>query len=142
MTADNEFKRPENYDCGNLGFCKKLYGDSEGKKFWCAKCAANAKLFKEMEVPKPKYVPKTKVCPECGISVKNLSYHLGVHTGQREVCPHCAKEVRNLQVHLKNVHTKLPCPQCGKLIGAGIMNRLVWLWNLMSLMTKLNKIGL
>ena len=91
-----------------------------------------------MEVPKPKYVPKTKVCPECGISVKNLSYHLGVHTGQREVCPHCAKEVRNLQVHLKNVHTKLPCPQCGKLIGAGIMNRLVWLWNLMCLMTKLN----
>ena len=75
------------------------------------------------EFQKPKYVPKQKVCPECGISVFNLGYHLSTHKGDKQICPHCAREVRSLQVHIKNVHTKLPCSQCGKLVGSGVMNR-------------------
>ena len=75
------------------------------------------------EFQKPKYVPKQKVCPECGISVFNLGYHLSTHKGEKQICPHCAREVRSLQVHIKNVHTKLPCSQCGKLVGSGVMNR-------------------
>ena len=104
-----------------------LDGENEGRKFWCIKCAEDWKLYQlehpASEFQKPKYVPKQKVCPECGISVFNLGYHLSTHKGDKQICPHCAREVRSLQVHIKNVHTKLPCSQCGKLVGSGVMNR-------------------
>ena len=104
-------------ECGEIS-CYKLFGEREGKKFWCIKCTEDIKkdpnIFK---VLKPKYVPKMKMCPECGHSTYNLTKHLTTHSDEKKICPHCAKEVKDLTVHLKNVHSKLPCPQCGVLIG-------------------------
>ena len=61
----------ENLDCGK-SMCFKLYGDNAGRKFWCTKCAEDFKKNPIPKIQKPKYIPKMKVCPECGISTINL----------------------------------------------------------------------
>ena len=40
----NNTKLEEIPDCGK-GMCKKLYGENEGRKFWCIKCAEDWKLY-------------------------------------------------------------------------------------------------
>ena len=64
-------KVEENLDCGK-SMCFKLYGDNAGRKFWCTKCAEDFKKNPIPKIQKPKYIPKMKVCPECGISTINL----------------------------------------------------------------------
>ena len=42
--VSNNTKLEEIPDCGK-GMCKKLYGENEGRKFWCIKCAEDWKLY-------------------------------------------------------------------------------------------------
>ena len=64
-------KLEENLDCGK-SMCFKLYGENAGRKFWCTKCDEDFKKNPISMIQKPKYIPKMKVCPECGISTINL----------------------------------------------------------------------
>ena len=116
-------------DCGNSA-CKNLYGITKGKRFWCIKCTKTAVLQKPGK-PKLEDLPRPnkpwKLCPECGISIQNLKIHLdNIHFGEKQICPHCAKELnclRALKDHIKKVHEKIPCAECGKMVGATVMGR-------------------
>ena len=117
-------------DCGSNS-CKKLYGVLEGKKCWCQNCTElsdkEAKAKEEMPKPKNHVKEDSKLCPECGktFSAGNLLTHLkNKHHGVKQVCQHCAKEYPNeksLKEHIKKVHIKVPCAQCGELVGSSIM---------------------
>ena len=125
ITASKCKKFETKDDCGN-STCKNLYGVTEGKRFWCIKCTETAVLQKP---GKPKLWPKkpSKLCPECGISIQNLKTHLdNVHFGEKQICPHCAQELsclRNLKEHVKKVHEKIPCADCGKMVGPQEMRK-------------------
>jgi hypothetical protein len=114
-----------NHDCGN-STCKSLYGMIKGKRFWCKKCTKISQLPKaekpELEERKKLY----KLCPECGISTQNLKLHLdSVHFAEKQICPHCAKELssmRGLKDHVKKVHEKIPCLECGRMVGPTVMS--------------------
>ena len=70
-----------------------------------------------------------KVCEECGKSVVHLRQHMQlVHEiiDLQLPCPHCKsvyKSQRCLSQHIALVHTKDPCPDCGKLVGRRDMSR-------------------
>ena len=45
-----------------------------------------------------------------------------MHSAEKHNCSKCELEFSNihyLKDHIKNVHEKVPCPQCGKLFGLG-----------------------
>ena len=111
--------KEEKPDCGKSE-CKKLYGMMEGKAFWCAKCVEISELPPSKR-PKAEPASKQKLCPECGISVQHLKVHLdNVHFPEKQICPHCDQELRckrSLSQHIKKVHEKVPCSECGKLVG-------------------------
>ena len=112
-------------DCGK-STCQRLYGMIKGKRFWCKKCTEISQLPKpekpELEERKKLY----KLCPECGISTQNLKLHLdSVHFAEKQICPHCAKELssmRGLKEHVKKVHEKIPCLECGRMVGPAVMS--------------------
>jgi hypothetical protein len=116
-------------DCGNSA-CKNVYGLTKGKRFWCIKCTETTVLQKPGR-PKSEDQPRPnkpwKLCPECGISIQNLKIHLdNVHFGEKQICPHCALElscIRALKDHVKKVHEKIPCAECGKMVGPTVMGR-------------------
>ena len=96
--------------------------------------ASNALCFQSFPITKPskkkrkKLQPKKNkgpenLCPECGKNVQHLEQHLKiVHVKDEQICSECGKECRNtnlLERHTKNVHEKIPCTECGKLIGVG-----------------------
>ena len=116
-------------DCGNSA-CKDLYGITKGKRFWCIKCTETTVLQKpgqpELE-DQPRLNKPLKLCPECGISIQNLKIHLdNVHFGEKQICPHCSLELsclRALKEHVKKVHEKIPCAECGKMVGPQEMGR-------------------
>ena len=114
----------EKIDCEKL-VCKKFYGLQEGKKFWCKKCIDNEKLPKEKTPIRPKIIKPLTLCPECGESVKDLKEHLKIRHGEKQICPHCAKALPHfgsLKQHIKNVHEKVPCTKCGKLLTSKKMS--------------------
>jgi hypothetical protein len=96
------------------GTCKEIYG-SQKREFWCKQCGE-----KRENDPKQK---QFKLCPDCGKSVTFLKYHREtMHSAEKDKCPKCELEFSNihyLKYHIKNVHEKVPCPQCGKLFGLG-----------------------
>ena len=111
--------KEEKNDC-EKSECRKLYGMMEGKAFWCAKCVEVSELPPSKR-PKDEPASKQKLCPECGISVQHLKAHLdNVHFPEKQICPHCDQELRSkhgLSQHIKKVHEKVPCSECGKLVG-------------------------
>ena len=120
-------------DCGN-STCKNLYGIRKGKRFWCIKCKTTTVIqnsggpnLEDQPRPNKPWKPTWKLCPECGISIQNLKYHLdNVHFGEKQICPHCAQELschRALRDHIKVVHEKTPCAECGKMVGHTVMGR-------------------
>ena len=127
IIASKDKKLETKDDCGNSS-CKNLYGIKKGKRFWCIKCTETTVLQKP---GKPKDQPRPnkpwKLCPECGISIQNLRIHLNnIHFGEKQICPHCAKELpclRALKDHVKKVHEKIPCAECGKMVGPTVMGR-------------------
>ena len=45
--------------------------------------------------------------------------------GEKQTCPYCGQEYNGkdaLKVHILSVHEKVPCPECGKLVGQIKMN--------------------
>ena len=99
----------------------------EEKKYWCQKC------FRISQIPKPEkpitvkpvQVVKRKLCPECGASVTSLKTHMSRHHSEPQTCPHCGKVLNGLVAmkdHISTVHEKVPCAQCGKLVGPKKMN--------------------
>ena len=124
--ASSGTKLEGQYDCGT-GTCKEIYYKMEEKKYWCQKC------FRISQIPKPEK-PKTvkpvqavkrKLCPECGASVTSLKTHLSRHHSEPQTCPHCGKVLNGLVAmkdHISTVHEKVPCAQCGKLVGPKKMN--------------------
>ena len=125
--ASNNSKLEERYDCGE-GTCKKMYYKAEEKKYWCKKCFRISQTTKA-EKPKPEKKPiviKQKLCPECGASTTSLSKHLNRHHGEKQTCSYCGNEyagIESLKSHINIVHEKIPCTQCGKLVGIARMNR-------------------
>ena len=121
----NNSKFGDDFDCGNSG-CKQLLGRLEGKKFWCKNCCDLDMMPKEKMPQKgnhDKSKPSHKLCQECGMNIhkKVFNRHLqNVHFGQKQKCPHCTQELSNeksLKTHIKNIHEKIPCVQCGKMVG-------------------------
>ena len=112
-------KSENNQECDG-SICQKVYGRL-GKQFWCQKCSKKLQLAKEMKKK------ESKVCPECGVTVQNLSGHLTRnHNRETQICEICSREYPShihLTAHRKKVHEKIPCTQCGKLFAAKVMNR-------------------
>ena len=56
-----------------------------------------------------------------------MKTHLdNVHFGEKQICPRCAQELsclRNLKEHVKKVHEKIPCADCGKMVGPQEMSK-------------------
>ena len=108
-----------NQDChGSL--CKKLYG-SIHTKLWCQKCSKELPEFRKKQKKEP------ELCPDCGKSVPNLTNHQRLeHSNKKSVCDICSREYKNsdhLYDHKRAVHEKVPCTECGKLIGLKLMKR-------------------
>ena len=126
-SSENPEKR---YDC-EAKICKKFYGYNQ-RQLWCVQCTILSQIPKK---PKkywydPKKYQETKqyeLCPECGKNVTNLKAHFrDIHSTQKHKCPHCPEEkssVKYLKQHIKTTHQKIPCVQCGELIGEVLMNR-------------------
>ena len=130
-TEDIGSENPEKrYDC-EAKICKKFYGYNQ-RQLWCVQCTILSQIPKK---PKkywydPKKYQETKqyeLCPECGKNVTNLKAHFrDIHSTQKHKCPHCPEEkssVKYLKQHIKTTHQKIPCVQCGELIGEVLMNR-------------------
>ena len=124
--ASSGTKFERKYDCGN-GTCKRMFYKREERKYWCKKC------FRISQIPKPEQpkpdksnkVKQVKLCPDCGASVTDVQYHMESHHGEAKVCPHCGKDCKGtiaLKAHIVSAHDKIPCVQCGKLIGKYRMN--------------------
>ena len=65
--------------------------------------------------------PSKKVCEECGSHVNNLKQHIdAVHGTAKLICPHCPTTFKNpdyLKKHIDWVHVKVPCSECGEMVG-------------------------
>ena len=100
-------------NCGD-GTCKEIYGFKK-RDLWCKQCGE-----KRENDPKQK---QFKLCPDCGKSFRGLKWHREtMHSKEKQKCSKCELEFSNihyLKDHIKNVHEKVPCPQCGKLFGLG-----------------------
>ena len=125
--ASNHSELEERYDCGE-GTCKKMYYKTEEKKYWCQKCFRISQIS-ETEKPKLEKKPrgiKRQLCPECGASTTQLRIHIDRHHGEKQTCSYCGQEyggIYALTCHINRVHEKIPCAQCGKLVGIDCMNR-------------------
>ena len=115
-------------DCGESEkkMCKKLYG-SKRRELWCLECKnIRIKEYKKAWKPPPGHKKKPRefqICIECGKSVKDMISHVNFnHNKVKQICVHCGKEQQSLlslKQHIKLVHEKIPCVECGKLIGQG-----------------------
>jgi len=115
--VNTKAKEPQNNEDCDGSLCKKLYGVKQSKS-WCQKC------LKEL----PKKIKKEhQLCPECGKSVPSLKNHLKrMHSKEKFICDICSREYHNfelMQEHKRAVHEKVPCTECGKLIGVKLMKR-------------------
>ena len=74
-----------------------------------------------------KYVPIKKICEECGSHVTNLKTHMNtVHGCAKHACPQCSvtfKTTDLLKSHIEWVHVKVPCSECGIMVGRRKMSR-------------------
>ena len=84
-------------------------------------------LIKKKKKLKPYSELPKKVCVECGWNGINLSTHMKrEHHGTIYSCPHCnivVKDKDTVTKHIQWVHEKVPCEQCGELVGIGKMKR-------------------
>lgn len=106
------------------GFCKEVF---DAKWELRSHCKA-LHVSKPVKVKKKKdYVPKKKVCNICGSLVSNLKIHIdGVHGNEKHTCSHCQlsfKTIPSLQRHIEWVHVKMPCTECGEMVGVRKMSR-------------------
>ncbi len=109
------------YKCG---FCKEMFDAKWELRSHCKALhvsrPVNAKKKKD-------YVPKKKVCNVCGSLVSNLKIHIeGVHGSAHHPCSHCTlvfKTIPSLQRHIEWVHVKMPCTECGEMVGVRKMTR-------------------
>ena len=104
-------KSEQNQDCDG-SVCIKIYPSF--KKFWCQKCT------KELQES------IGGVCPECGLIVDNLAKHCRKKHGEKQVCSLCSREFKSLsllQGHKRSVHERVPCSECGKLVGVRNVKR-------------------
>jgi len=104
-------KSERNQDCDG-SVCIKIYPSF--KKFWCQKCT------KELQES------IGGVCPECGLIVDNLAKHCRKKHGEKQVCSLCSREFKSLsllQGHKRSVHERVPCSECGKLVGVRNVKR-------------------
>ena len=104
-------KLERNQDCDG-SVCIKIYPSL--KNFWCKKC------MKELQES------IGGVCPECGLIVDNLNKHCRKKHGEKQVCSLCLREFNSLsllQGHKKSVHERVPCSECGKLVGVRNLKR-------------------
>ena len=110
----DEIVLPKKQNICEDGTCKEIYG-SKKHELWCKQCGE-----KKENDPKEK---QFKLCPDCGKSVRGLKWHREtMHSAEKHKCPKCELKFSNihyLKDHMKNVHEKVPCPQCGKLFGLG-----------------------
>ena len=116
-------------DCGQQ-ICSKLYG-TWYKELWCEQCIVRIKSNRKEKQKKsqqkrtgPNRIKRFRVCPECGKNVESLSQHLAIHDRKETKCPQCDEIFRNQRCvdnHIKAVHDKIPCVECGKLIGPSKM---------------------
>ena len=85
------------------------------------------KLIKEKV--KPKKHKKPGFCHECGKEYMELRQHMiQVHLSvdQQVPCSQCDskfKTPQKLQRHIQDVHEKIPCSDCGKMVGKRSMSR-------------------
>ena len=68
------------------------------------------------------------VCPKCGKSVHRtgLNIHLQTHEKGSYLWDICSREYpskSSLQDHKKVAHYKIPCTECGKLVGVSSLKR-------------------
>ena len=74
-----------------------------------------------------KTAPVKKVCEECGSHVTNLKIHMStVHGVAKFACPQCSisfKTMDYLKTHIDWVHVKVPCSECGVMVGRRKMPR-------------------
>ena len=114
----------QRFDCEKKE-CQGLYGNKR-HDLWCLKCGEMAKYVRKAPVG-PKIPKEQKLCPECGVSVRDLKRHLNaMHYGQKQICAHCARELPSLlslKDHIQKVHEKIPCDECGKLVARRLMKR-------------------
>ena len=72
-------------------------------------------------------VPIKKICEECGSHVTNLKTHMNtVHGCAKHACPQCSvtfKTTDLLKSHIEWVHVKVPCSECGIMVGRRKMSR-------------------
>ena len=73
---------------------------------------------------------KPHLCSLCGVSFavkERLTRHIAaVHSKETHICTICNVEkpsIDALKSHIKSTHERLPCEQCGKLIGKALMTR-------------------
>ena len=133
ITTKSDYKpktRMESYVCKDE-ICSEIYGPRWGDHFdlWCKHCTEKARIGFEKKRKKKQLKKMTprQLCPECGVSVKDLKSHIERwHYGDKQICMHCGKDLRNkgsLKTHIEKVHEKLPCELCGFLVAKSAMSR-------------------
>ena len=113
------------------GFCPDKFDDETDLKshhvtYHMQKPMLTVTKNGEPEVKK-KYIPAKKVCEECGSHVSNLKVHMiGVHGVAKYICSQCPltfKTTDSLKRHIEWVHVKVPCSECGEMVGRRKMSR-------------------
>ena len=114
------------YKCG---FCKKQFEEeSELKSHSLTFHVQPVMKLDKPTVKRKKYVPVKKICEDCGAHVSNLKTHMiGVHGIAKYTCKQCPhvtfKTTDSLKRHVEWVHVKVPCSECGIMIGRRKMPR-------------------
>jgi hypothetical protein len=80
-----------------------------------------------LEAHKRRYIPKKllpSVCDTCGKVMKatRIARHMRLvhmNENQKTKCPQCGIYVKEVQRHINQVHVKIPCELCGKLVMPG-----------------------
>ena len=126
------------YKCG---FCSKKFPEDVELKYHTKMCHLQEstiniidQLPEEVKVKieqpliqRKKYVPIKKICEECGSHVTNLKTHMNtVHGCAKHACPQCSvtfKTTDLLKSHIEWVHVKVPCSECGIMVGRRKMSR-------------------
>ena len=135
----------EHYNCC---FCKKVFALDKVEDFklhmfkhenkMLTKCLSAKNIIDQLpeevkvKIEQPltqrkKYVPIKKICEECGSHVTNLKTHMStVHGCAKHACPQCSvtfKTTDLLKSHIEWVHVKVPCSECGIMVGRRKMSR-------------------
>ena len=74
---------------------------------------------------KNQHYKRKHLCTDCGKYVQCLSTHFhNAHKERKKVpCPQCHVLVKDVKGHIQSVHDKIPCEECGAMIGKGYLKR-------------------